>query len=293
MKCPKCGKELKEGTKFCVGCGTKLTNVEESVKKEVVNEEKVKEIKEKVNQKVETVKEQAKKAADSDFMKIVLATLMFLVNILLKPIKTLKAKLDYYSEPKNGFILAGVVALVTMVIRVFISFVMALIKKNCITSWTGTKTCSTIGENLKNIPWMDITLKHLLVILMAMFIIAGIYYIASLIVKKNTNYMRLISIVAVSFIPACAAMYVLSPIFGWINVHLGVVVSIIGYVYSLVVFFTAMKDEIKFKDADTCVYFNLICASIILIGVYFLGVAIVNNAANDVTNNILGSISLK
>lgn len=45
MKCPKCGKELKEGTKFCVGCGTKLTNAEESVKKEVVNEEKVKEIK--------------------------------------------------------------------------------------------------------------------------------------------------------------------------------------------------------------------------------------------------------
>ena len=43
MKCPKCGKELKEGTKFCVGCGTKLTNAEESVKKEVVNEEKVKE----------------------------------------------------------------------------------------------------------------------------------------------------------------------------------------------------------------------------------------------------------
>ena len=29
MKCPNCGKEVKEGAKFCVGCGTSL--VEEDI----------------------------------------------------------------------------------------------------------------------------------------------------------------------------------------------------------------------------------------------------------------------
>ena len=186
MKCPNCGKDVKEGAKFCVGCGTSLVG-NETKKVEKINSEKADEVKEKVVTKVNEVKEAAKKAADSDFMKVVLSSLMFLLNILLKPVKVLKEKIDFYSKPQNGFILAGVVALATMIIRVVVSFLMALIQKQCTSSLFGSGTCLTVGEKLKAIDWMGITLKHLLIILIVMFAIAGIYYVASLIAKKNNK----------------------------------------------------------------------------------------------------------
>ncbi len=288
MKCPKCGKEIKEGSKFCVGCGTALTEKKEETAKveNTESNQKVEAVKEKVSTKMNEVKESAKKAADSDFMKTILASLMFLVNILLKPIKTLKEKIKYYSEPKNGFILAGVVALATMIVRVVVSFVMALIQKQCTTSIFGKGSCLSFGEKLKAIDWMGITLKHLLIILISMFAVAGIYYVASLIAKKTANFMRLLTITAVSFVPACVAMYLLTPIFGWINVHFGVIVTIVGFVYSLVIFFSAIKDEFKFDNADKAVYFNLICVSIILIIVYFIGVNVTASAINDSMGSI-------
>lgn len=289
MKCPNCGKDVKEGAKFCVSCGNALTEEKsETVKVEQQdNSQKVEEVKEKVSAKVNEFKATAKKAADSDFMKVVLSSLMFLVNILLKPIRTLKSKIEYYSDPKNGVILAGVVALATMIVRVVVEFVMALIQKQCTASIFGKGTCATIGEKLKAIPWMDITLKHLLIILIAMFAVAGIYYIASLIAKKTANFMRLLTITAVAFVPACVATYLLCPIFGWLNIHFGVIVGIVGMIYSLVIFFTAIKDEFKFDNADKAVYFHLICASVILIIVYFVGY----NMTVGAINNSLGSLN--
>lgn len=282
MKCPNCGKDVKEGAKFCVGCGTSLEAKEEN--KNETNQ-KVEEVKEKFSAKMNEVKESAKKAADSNFMKVVLASLMFLVNILLKPIKVLKEKIEFYSKPENCFILAGVVALATMIIRVVVSFVMALIQKQCTTSVFGKGSCLSLGEKLKAIDWMGITLKHLLIILISMFAVAGVYYVASLIAKKTANFMRLLTITAVSFVPACAAMYLLTPICGWINIHFGVIVTIVGFVYSLVVFFSAIKDEFKFESADKAVYFQLICVSIILIIVYFVGINIATNAVTNSANS--------
>lgn len=289
MKCPNCGKDVKEGAKFCVGCGTSLVD-KETKKVEKTNSEKTDEVKEKVATKVNEVKVAAKKAADSDFMKVVLSSLMFLLNILLKPVKSLKEKIEFYSKPQNGFILAGVVALATMIIRVIVSFVMALIKKQCTSSLFGSGTCLTVGEKLKAIDWMGITLKHLLIILIVMFAIAGIYYVAGLIAKKTTNFMKILTITAVSLVPACVASYLLVPIFGWINVHFGVVVAIIGFVYSLVIFFTSIKDEFKFKDADMAIYFHLICVSVIIIIAYFVGYNILVNTVTDSVTNGLGSL---
>lgn len=288
MKCPNCGKDVKEGAKFCVGCGTPLADSsvesksETKVLKNVETSQKVEAVKEKVSNKMNEVKENAKKAADSDFMKVILASLMFLVNIILKPIKTLKSKIEEYANPKNGFILAGVVALATMIVRVVVSFIMALIQKQCTTSFFGSGSCLSFGEKLKAIDWMGITLKHLLIILISMFAVAGIYYVASLIAKKTANFMRLLTITAVSFVPACLAMYLLTPICGWINVHFGVIVTIAGFVYSLVIFFSAIKDEFKFESDDKAVYFHLICVSVILIILYFVGY---NVAVNATTNN--------
>lgn len=280
MNCSKCGKKVKEGAKFCVGCGTPLTDTKVEV-------EKTSEVREKVAMKVTEVKENVKKAADSDFMKVVLSSLLFLLNILLKPIKTLKSKIEFYSKPQNGFILAGVVALATMVVNVVMTFVMALLKKDCTPNFFSAPTCLSIGDKLKQIDWMGITLKHLLIMLIAMFAIAGIYYIACLIAKKSVNFMRLLTITAVSFIPASVAMYVLVPIFGWIHFQFGVIFLIIGMIYSLVVFFSAMSDEIKFDNNDTKLYFNLICISLIMIILYFIGY---NVAVNSV-NNAVGSLS--
>lgn len=286
MKCPKCGKEIKEGAKFCVGCGTPLAD--SSVDNKAETTQKVEAVKEKVSTKMSEVKDSAKKAADSDFMKMILASLMFLFNIILKPIKTLKAKIEEYAEPKNGFILAGVVALATMIVRVVVSFIMAVLQKQCSTPLFGKESCASFGEKIQSIDWMGITLKHLLIILISMFAVAGIYYIASLLAKKTANFMRLLTITTVSFVPACVAMYLLTPICGWINVHFGVIVTIAGFVYSLVIFFSAIKDEFKFESEDKAVYFHLICVSVILIILYFVGY---NVAVNAVTSNSSSSFN--
>lgn len=290
MKCPNCGKDINDGAKFCAGCGTSLvpdsqeTTVQESSETPNMNQT-AQEVKEKVSAKVEDAKKAVKKAADSDFMKVVLSSLMFLFNMLLKPIKTLKEKIEFYASPKNGFILAGVIALASMIVRVVVSLINALIKKQCTTSLFGEKNCLSVGDKLGNIDWMGITLKHLLTILILMFAVAGIYYVASLIVKKTTNFMRLLTIAAVSLVPMCIATYLLSPILGSISLHIGFITTVVGMVYSLVIFFTAMKDEITFGSADQAVYFNLVCVSVIIIVAYIIGY---NILVNTMTSSIGG-----
>ncbi len=297
MVCPNCGKEVKEGSKFCVVCGTALTtndypqnnqteNLNVSEQSTVITPT-TSEIKENVTAKFNDVRETVKKASNGNIMQMIIASLMFLFNVLLKPMKSLKNKIEDYSKPEKACILAGVVAFATMIIRIFTTILMALIDKRC-TTVLGSKVCSsTIDENFKNIDWFGITLKHLLIILAAMFAVAGIYYIGSLIAKKTTNYMRLLTITVVAFVPASIAIYLLTPFFGWINVHIGKLFEIVGLVYSLIIFFSAIKDEIKFDDLDKNIYFHLICVSIIVFAAYLIQYNVVYKSVTDTLGSYL------
>ena len=55
-------------------------------------------------------------AGSFDFMATVLGCLMFILNVLLKPVSTVKAKIKNFSNVKNTGILLGVVALGRMII---------------------------------------------------------------------------------------------------------------------------------------------------------------------------------
>lgn len=277
MTCPKCGKEINKDAKFCNGCGTPIA--------EAAN----------TNQPAQPV-QQAKQPKSGK--NIFVESLMYIISSLLKPAKTLKEKGKEFDNPKNGLILAGIVSAATMLIRVIVSFLMALIDRPCIKSWDGKKTCVTIDESLKNIQWLDITLKHLFIVFIVILAIAGLFYLGSLVAKKNTKYMRLVNIATIAFVPALLALFLLTPIFSWLFnlMKIGeftLFISSAGIIYALAVFYTLMKEEIAFDSKDVTIYFFSILTLIIIIILYFIVKNIILNSLGDMVGNGLSGSLLK
>lgn len=281
MNCPNCGKKLNEGVKFCNGCGTPITTPEQ-------------------NQNVQPMQntQQVKKQTNST--NIFVACILFMLNLIIKPVKTFKAKINEFENPKNGFIFIGLVSAISMVIRVVITFLLALINRPC-TTWAGKKECVSIDESLKNIQWADITIKHLLGVIIIALAIAGIYYLASLVAKKNTKYMKLAVISTAAMIPFLLTSYFLAPILSWIfsllkiSELVSIFIVIISIVYSLTVFYTLMKEEINFDDKDMVIYFySLITIIIIIISYFVLKNMLINQIGNEIGMGLgssgLGSI---
>ncbi len=285
MNCPKCGKQLNEGVKFCNGCGTAIAAPEQNV-------QPVQNAQQPVQQPI-----QAKKAGSNTGSNIIVTCLLFMLGMLLKPAKAFKAKIKELEEPKNGFIFIGLVSAVSMVVRVVFTFLFALIDRPCVT-FLGKKTCTTIDESLKAINWVDITIKHLITVIVIGLAVAGIYYLASLVAKKTTKFMRLAVISTAALIPFMVTAFILTPIFSWLfglmklSGEIVMFIDVIGLVYSLTIFYTLMKEEVNFDDKDISIYFYSLITVIIVIIAYFVLKNMLVNQVSDALGSSLGSSGL-
>ena len=124
-------------------------------------------------------------------------------------------------------------------------------------------------SNLKNIKWFSVIFKNFLIYAGAIVGIAAIFYIASLIIKKEIKFIKSLSISATCAIPMIAGSMILSPIASKIWTPLGIIFAMSGIIYSFLIFYELINDEIKLEK-DTKIYFNLACFITILIIGYFI-----------------------
>lgn len=118
-------------------------------------------------------------------------------------------------------------------------------------------------EGLKNLDYLELIGKNLLIYVCIIAAIAVVYYLASLVAKKSINFMKKVSISASSIIPYVIMGIVVSPILGKIWAPLSIVATIIGTVYSVILFVLLISDNIHFERKDLCAYFHLACMTIL------------------------------
>lgn len=256
MECMKCGTQNHDNAKFCSGCGNSLEQMQMMNQVGVQNQN--------YNYQINNPEmyNNEKVVGNQNIKGFNL--FLFIMQAFLNPIKSFKEKSQEVMETKNSLLLGIIVAVIAVALSLInkvISTVRIMDYFNKETSWN--------WENLNGFPWFNTIGKDILLFGGIIFGVALLFYLASLIIKKDTNYLKMLSIVSVALVPSVIGIYVLGPIFGMLWDKLAIVFSIMGICYTITILCELINKEIQLED-DQKIYFNFICFSIIFIVLFFV-----------------------
>lgn len=280
MNCPNCGTLNNAGSKFCIRCGQSLEGAQVSTEQPVQTPETL--FQEVSSQPINNILIQSENnfqtnVAPSQPMntntapeeKVSFMGYFFIIlAVILKPFTAFKEELNKFNSFKNSAIMSLIVSGAGTLINLLTTMLNSVMVKSYDWSSGGYKTTWT-WENLKEIKYLDIVGKNFLIYLGVIVAIAVIYYIASLIVKKQTNFSRLLVISAIAVTPMLVCSLVLSPLLALIWAELAMPITLIGAIYTIVLVYEGMNNEVL-VEGNAKYYFNLVCLSILGIAAYYL-----------------------
>lgn len=287
MICPNCGTQNIEGSKFCIKCGNDLTvnnenqvqpqqlmNQNVDMQQQMQNQQQFNDFQQQDNSNPKTNTEIKAQMSNSEYFFLVSA-------VILKPFTAFKEELNKFNEFKNS----AIVALIVSVIATLITLVKTMFNMVRVKSYW-SKEVEWVWENLKEINYVQVIGKNFLIYVGMILAIACVYYIGSLIIKKQSNFSRLLGISATSIVPMLLCSMILSPLAAIIYAPLGIAVTVIGGVYSIIIIYETINKEILL-EGNAKYYFNLVCLSIlILVGYYLYMKFFIGASASIDINNI-------
>lgn len=309
MTCPKCNIENKSGSKFCIKCGTPLeidssTNIELSTPTNLNNETVLNEqsftstnlnngavsneppVHPNIPQSEQPINYATNNARTTEVSNAPLNYLMYIVAVLLKPFKCFKEEESKLCNTKTSLIFSSIVAGAMMLINLISSMISAIFVKTMDYSTFQYKTTMEFS-NLKNLDYLSLIGKNLLIYAGVIVAIALVYYLAGLVFKKSVNFIKMLSISATSILPYVVLGMIVSPLIGKIWAPLSIVAMVVGAVYSILIFFNLINEELHFDNVDTKIYFHLICFSILGVAGYYLYINLLMGGISSDINDIL------
>ena len=212
-----------------------------------------------------------------DIVSFITDSFMFILACLLKPITAIKNKIDEYADVKNAGLLLVLVSLCRTVLLLLSSIIIYVF----VASKVKSVGLTISFDGLKYIPYFDIIVKQTIGCIIAMAVIAGVYYVVSCVMKKTVNYFKLVSITTVSFIPVHIALFIATIIGTYFSGVFAAFIFIAAFVYSIVTFIKAINDEIKL-DGDMMVYFQTISLTVIFIIAYYVTTNLLSSALGSI-----------
>lgn len=316
MTCSKCGAENISGSSFCIKCGNDLRlqtpnqidntiqmpnlqnqNVsEQSIQPnnlnytQQINVQQQGEINNIQQSGVNNIQQPTYQTYNQGTNNVAsLNYFMYIIAVLLKPFKSFKEEETKLVNTKNSFILSliisGAATLITIIKTIYSTIRVQTFDWN---TFKYTKVWQ--WSNLKNVKWLEVVGKNFLIYAGIILAIAIIYYLGSLVVKKQISFIKMLSISATAVIPAIISAMILSPLGAKIWAPLSIAFTVIGLIYSILILYELMNDELRL-DENIKIYFNLICISILGIAGYYLIMKMFFTAATSGLNNILDLFS--
>ncbi len=274
MICPKCGTNNNDGSSFCIRCGANLieNNMTPQPNNNVQNNEY---LEQPINQPMnnQTVQPQINSLSYQQPINSVNNTQLdyfnYMFNAFLKPVECFKKEENKFNDTKTSIIFSSIIAVIIMIINLIKTMISAILTKSF--DYTTFKTKTTIDfSKLKDLNYIDLIGKQLLIYAGIILVIALVYYLASLVIKKQTIFTKMLAISATSVMPFVILGMVISPILGKIWTPLSIISLVIGVVYSLLIFITLINKDITFDNEDKKIYFNLVCLSILGSALYYV-----------------------
>lgn len=282
MNCLNCGATNNVGSKFCIKCGKSLEDTqtlsEQSINNTSVHNETESQVNTATPQSVNTNGISTAKVTFIEYFFIILA-------VILKPFTTFKEELNKFNSFKNSAVMSLIVSGSATLINLIKTMLNSVMVKSYDWSSGGFKTALKL-ENLKEIKYLEVIGKNFLIYLCVIVAIAGIYYIASLILKKQVNFSRLLSVSAIAVVPILICSLVLSPLLSLVWAKLAVPITLIGSIYTLILAYEGMNSEILL-EGNAKYYFNLVCLSILGISAYYLFLKLFISSISGGLENIL------
>ena len=202
--------------------------------------------------------------------------------IILKPFTGLKDEINKISN----ILSAGILALIIAAIATILTLIKTIITTVRVTSIWNNET-SWVWDNISNINFVKAIGLNFIIFLGLIAAVAFVYYIGSLILKKQADFPKLLGIAVTTTLPVIICYTLISPILGMIWGLLGLLATVIGLVYTLILTYELMSEELSLKE-NSKFYLNLICLTIISAIIYYviiyLLIASVANGLNGIFN---------
>ncbi len=294
MKCLKCGVENENGAKFCVNCGSPLedgtindSNIELNLTNNQMNN-----VQQNVNNMSNinnsNMTNNNFNISNNSVVKSIAAFpfVQYCINLLLKPYDTFKKNEENLNNSKNSIILTVIVTLLAT-IATLISTIISSIRVPSYTISKGYTYKWDFGQ-LKNVQFANIVFKNIIMFALIIGAIALVFYLGSMVIKKNTNFFKLLGISAGSMIPYILGSILLSTIFSIIWAPLGTAIETISIIYTLIILYELINLELNLP-IEQKIYFNLICFSILLVGGNFIYDRFITTSVTKSIDDILNS----
>lgn len=193
----------------------------------------------------------------------------FIISALIKPTSTFKEKLSGFSSFKKAWQLPLVTTGLFTILSV-VNTIIAKVYTPAHKSFFGKQVAASWNwKKLNKFDWFQTISSQIIAYLVPVLAITAIYYIISLIFKKKSNYFRLLTIAAVSSIPAILTTYVLMPLGAMISLNLGFIIMFAGFAYSSILVYEGFNQDIDYQNdqrifANTIVTITIYALAIIL-----------------------------
>lgn len=202
----------------------------------------------------------------------------YLFGSFLKPFDTYKNNESTLGDFKNSSILALIVVGIMTVISLLSTMLSAVRHKSY---FSGKVTWN--WDNLGDVEYFKTIGLDLLIYVGIIAAIAGVYYLASLVIKKNAKFSNLVGAATTAIVPFAVCSLLVSPILSMIYSPLGAAITIVGFIYTLVTLIELANEIVVIDNKNTRIYYHLVCLSTVIIVGGFV-------AYKVLVNSILGGL---
>lgn len=291
MNCPNCGAFNNQGSKFCIKCGQ---NISYEQSQNVVSQEiPIQNMNNGTNQNsfqtnVNSIQNQSLNnvtQSNEGFKVSFMSYIFIILAVILKPFTAFKEELNKFETLKNSALLSLIVSGFATIVNLIKTMFNTVRVKDY--NWLSSEYTTTWEwKNLEKLDYIEVIGKNFLIYLGIIVAIAVVYYIASLIVKKQTNFSRLLGISALSVVPIFICAFVLSPLISMIYVPLGMAVIVVGAVYTIILLYEGINNEILI-EGNAKFYINLICLSVLAIAAYYVCIELFMSSVSSGLGDLL------
>jgi len=291
MICKKCGNQIQENMKFCTSCGEPVvleqpinTTQQQVIQPNNIGTSQLS-VQNTIVQPTPSV-QQTQPIYNQNSMKSGKGMLKTILMGIIKPVSNFKESEAELTSTSNSAIIAGIISVMVMVINLVITVCTTLFTKSTQTCFMGYCYGEelTFTEKLKTIQWWPLIWQYIVIPAGIILLIAGIYFIMSLIFKKNIKFGKLLGLVSLSSVPAFTSVILLSPILGLMWTPLSIIISITGVLYSITILTILVYKEFNFEYDDKFLLFNLISVFAFIIVVLLIVNTMVQQSFGSLTS---------